>query len=881
MKRTLLPPNSHLHSRVGAAILAAALLAGPGLAAPAGAVEPSPSASTTSTSTSSTVTSPADPIPTATALPQAPALDAQLSPSPTGAAPDPTNPADKAAMAAAIAPGGAEMGQRSARVVAPSGNKSLLTEALTTEGSWSPTFGVQGLDVSGHQTSIDWLGQWNMGARFAYVKASEGNYFTNDLFNSQYQGARNVGMIRGAYHFAIPNWSSGADQARYFIQSGGGWTADGYTLPPVLDFEFNPYANRTINGFYFGNTCYDQSPAQLASWVRDFGNTMLAMTGRLPVIYTNTSWWNQCLGSVGGFGDYPLWVAAYPGSPTNNAGPVPVSWSDYEIWQYSSTGPFAGDSNVWNGTYQQLQRFALASSDSGYSPSIRSLSDIVTVGANGDLWNYPSDHQGGYTQPYVIGGGFANTKAIFSTDWNLDGTTDVVAQWNDGRVNVFYGMAAGGFSSPAMIANSPAWAGLQLSINPWRKSDRYPGIAAKDTDGSLWYYNNFNGLNISSGATSLGIGWGDATVTLVDFDGDRAPDILSRRPDGNLALYRTDGYGTFLAEPRQIIGNGWDKINSVSPIQGFDPNYFNGLLGRRADGTLSFYPMNGWGGWGGGYVVPGNWSGLKITGSQDLTPPAPAPAAPVENKSIKSEADVVVIDGQGKLLRYPASGAGGVTAPITIGTGWTGFKAAFPVDWNQDGTIDIVAQPKTGPLTVYLGKFTGGFEAPVTIGSAGFASLKLTVGKWNTTAKYPSVLASNADGRMWEYANPAGGSLAAVGTDLGVGWNGLELTLTEWNGDGNADLLARTQSGSMLLYRTDGKGGFLNEARGVIGTGWSGVTAVSPSRNLFADGKPGLVARWGADQLTAYGFTGTGSWGQVNSMGIGWTPLYVLGSTPK
>ncbi|MFF1382723.1 lysozyme [Arthrobacter sp. NPDC058288] len=228
-----------------------------------------------------------------------------------------------------------------------------------------PTFGVQGLDVSGHQTSVNWQQQWNMGARFAYVKASEGNYYTNELFGAQYQGSRSVGMIRGAYHFAIPNWSSGADQARYFVQNGGGWTADGYTLPPVLDFEFNPYEGRTIDGFYFGNTCYGMSPSQLTAWVRDFGNTMQALTGRLPVIYTNTMWWKQCTGDAAGFGNYPLWVAAYPSSATNDAGAIPSSWSSYSIWQYSSTGPFAGDSNVWNGTYQMLQRFATYSDGFG------------------------------------------------------------------------------------------------------------------------------------------------------------------------------------------------------------------------------------------------------------------------------------------------------------------------------------------------------------------------------------------------------------------------------------------------------------------------------------------------------------------------------------
>ncbi|MDQ0075272.1 lysozyme [Arthrobacter oryzae] len=367
MKRN---PETHRpspRSRFGSLFLAAALLVGPGFAVPASAVEPEPTATPAApTGTASPSTSPSpDPV---VAQPPTPApapaeTPAAMAPSTDPATvPDPTSDAGRAAMATAVGPGGAEMGQRSARVTTSAkllqGAKSLTTQSMETQGTWSPTFGVKGLDVSGHQASVDWLQQWNMGARFAYVKASEGNYYTNPSYSSQYNGSRNVGMIRGAYHFAIPNWSSGADQARYFVQNGGGWSPDGYTLPPVLDFEFNPYEGRTINGFYFGNTCYGMSPGQLASWVRDFGNTMLAMTGRLPMIYTNTNWWNQCLGNPSGFGDYPLWIAAYPSSPTNNAGPVPTSsWSTYSMWQYSSTGPFAGDSNVWNGDYASLSLF--------------------------------------------------------------------------------------------------------------------------------------------------------------------------------------------------------------------------------------------------------------------------------------------------------------------------------------------------------------------------------------------------------------------------------------------------------------------------------------------------------------------------------------------
>nr|WP_272927705.1 GH25 family lysozyme [Pseudarthrobacter sp. ATCC 49987] len=270
------------------------------------------------------------------------------------------------------------MGQRSTRVTISSGGAksgSAVQESLSTEGTWTPTFGVQGLDVSGHQPLVDWQQQWNKGSRFAYVKATEGNYFTNASFGSQYAGSRGVGMIRGAYHFAIPNWSSGADQARYFVQNGGGWSPDGSTLPPVLDFEFNPYAGRTIEGFYFGNTCYGMSPSQLTDWVRDFGTTMLQQTGRLPVIYTNTSWWKQCTADAPGFGDYPLWVAAYPGSPTNDAGPIPASWDTYSIWQYSSTGPFDGDSNVWNGSDADLRAFALGRYPQGL---LQQFNDVAT-----------------------------------------------------------------------------------------------------------------------------------------------------------------------------------------------------------------------------------------------------------------------------------------------------------------------------------------------------------------------------------------------------------------------------------------------------------------------------------------------------------------------
>jgi GH25 family lysozyme M1 (1,4-beta-N-acetylmuramidase) len=45
--------------------------------------------------------------------------------------------------------------------------------------------------------------------------------YTNPDFSSQYTGATNAGLIRGGYHFARPDVSSGASQASYFLSNGG------------------------------------------------------------------------------------------------------------------------------------------------------------------------------------------------------------------------------------------------------------------------------------------------------------------------------------------------------------------------------------------------------------------------------------------------------------------------------------------------------------------------------------------------------------------------------------------------------------------------------------------------------------------------------------
>ena len=187
--------------------------------------------------------------------------------------------------------------------LAESQSSTLGKISPNATSTWTPTGGTLGMDVSSYQGNVDWNRAYNMGSRFAYTKATEGNYYTNPYFAQQYNGSAQSGMIRGAYHFANPRSTSGAEQARYFVRHGGGWSNDGITMPGLLDIEYNPYPS-------LGNTCYNMSSADLTRWIRDFMETYRSLTGRYPMIYTANYWWRQCVGATE-FGNHLLHLANY------------------------------------------------------------------------------------------------------------------------------------------------------------------------------------------------------------------------------------------------------------------------------------------------------------------------------------------------------------------------------------------------------------------------------------------------------------------------------------------------------------------------------------------------------------------------------------------
>ncbi|MDR7083045.1 GH25 family lysozyme M1 (1,4-beta-N-acetylmuramidase) [Arthrobacter ginsengisoli] len=886
MKRTVLPPTRHLGSRVGATLLAVSLIAGPGLATPASAVEPAP------TATAAAPTAPPAPAATATpTLSPAPApatVTATAAPSASAQPPvDRTSAAYRSAMTEATKAGGAEMGQGTrAAGGSPAGDTTAATEALATEGTWMPSYGVQGLDVSKYQAGINWQTEWNMGARFAYIKATEGNYYTSTTFSDQYLGSRAVGMIRGAYHFANPAASSGAAQARIFVQNGGVWSADGYTLPPVLDFEGNPYAGQTIGGYYQGNTCYDMTPAQLTSWARDFGNTMQALTGRLPVMYTTTTWWNYCTGGPSGFGDWPLWIARWPSSPSDSPGALPSSWANFSFWQYSESGPFAngGDSNVWNGDYTSLKRFA-----TGSAPPPPPPPPAPPV---------PTD---------------PTRRLVSPGDFDGDGQADQIQRRADGELWLYPGNGAGQYLAGRRIGSGWGIYDRVLGVGDYN-SDGKNDLVARKLDGSLWFY---AGTGRVSGTDEgyrpvvrIGeYGWNafDSLLGVRDFDGDQKPDLAARTPDGSLYLY--SGTGTGQTGTARKIDYGWQIFDQLIAIQDFDGDGTNDLAGRRADGTLLFYSNNGRAGLVNGRQIGTGWGVYDdIVGTGDSNGDrmsdfvAGTPTGAVyfyAGTAMKDEGyqgarkigeygwgafnALVAVqdfngDGKGDLLArkpdgtlwfYPGNGTGSYGSAKRIGDyGWDAFDAFAGVgDFNGDGKNDLVARKPDGTLWLYAGtgrvdSASNGYAGARKIGLSGWEIFDTITGAGDLNGDGRNdLLARQSNGALWLYKGTGKVDAANSGYQGGVkvgdyGWEAFDQLFGagDFNADGRNDLLARRPDGTLWFYAGDGSGKPGAAVR--IGTGWNVYDRVLNGWNLNGDGNPDLVARRPDGSLWAYSGTG-------------------------
>ena len=185
-----------------------------------------------------------------------------------------------------------------------------------------------GIDVSHHQGRIDWERVARSSAengfpiRFAIMKATESNTFTDPDYIDNIEKARKAGFVCGVYHFYDPS-TPPLKQAQHYINTVSLKKGD---LAPVVDVERN------------GSNLRKDLPV--------FLNALEKHYGVKPIIYSSAKFRRRHLNSAE-FDAYPFWVAHYYVAR-------PVTDKRWQIWQFTDHATVDGireytDFNVFRG----------------------------------------------------------------------------------------------------------------------------------------------------------------------------------------------------------------------------------------------------------------------------------------------------------------------------------------------------------------------------------------------------------------------------------------------------------------------------------------------------------------------------------------------------
>ena len=177
---------------------------------------------------------------------------------------------------------------------------------------------LSGIDISNWQGVVDFAKVKQSGIEVVYMKATEGNYYTDSYLSSNYNGAKSQGLLVGFYHFFRPSTTSNAkEQAAYFVNALKGKNPD---CRLALDLEVSGGLNRS----------------ELTSLAEVFLEEVKLLNNKEVVVYTYSHFAKTNINSS--LNIYPLWIAEYGVTTPQNNG----IWDSWIGFQYSSSGRVAG-----------------------------------------------------------------------------------------------------------------------------------------------------------------------------------------------------------------------------------------------------------------------------------------------------------------------------------------------------------------------------------------------------------------------------------------------------------------------------------------------------------------------------------------------------------
>ena len=197
------------------------------------------------------------------------------------------------------------------------------------------------MDLSHHDGEIDFSALAASGVDFAHVRATHGVTIVDDQLRQFGDGMVAAGIPFGTYHF-FSSLSDPGEQARNYLDAIA-FLSPHEMLPPVLDMEWDI----SVADPEAGDRWAAWTPKQIADAMEIWLRIVEAETGVQPMIYTNTTWWQERLGAEGNrFRAYPLWISRY-GQFDRELPDVPLGF-EVAFWQFSDEAYVPGIPEAFN-----------------------------------------------------------------------------------------------------------------------------------------------------------------------------------------------------------------------------------------------------------------------------------------------------------------------------------------------------------------------------------------------------------------------------------------------------------------------------------------------------------------------------------------------------
>jgi hypothetical protein len=366
------------------------------------------------------------------------------------------------------------------------------------------------------------------------------------------------------------------------------------------------------------------------------------------------------------------------------------------LTQVFSAGDFEGDGNVdviardsagslriysgngvggWKGSYKighgwSKMQAIFAAGD--YNRD--SVNDVFARDSDGAMWVYLGNGLGGWKGRVGVQGNWADYDLVAGAgpaagnsyvappgfgDFNADGTADIAARTNDGRVLLY---PTNGFGSwKSMVDTGENFASMTAMVAIGDLSQKgQPDLLARDSAGVLWRYSVATNGKLSA-PVNLGGSWG-AYVTLLaagDLSKDGIPDLLAVDADGVLVRFLGESDGTF--DSGTQAGHGWGEMTALFNVGDFDSDGATDLVARKANGDLLLYGGTSGLKWKSPVVIGTGWGkATAIAGSGDF--------------DADGNVDVIARFADGLLRVYAGNGSGGWAKSTIVGHGWNNIS---------------------------------------------------------------------------------------------------------------------------------------------------------------------------------------------------------------